>query len=330
MFSETYLAVRSVGLSQGQTWQPSAGGLYFVFIEEGDGKYTKESLTRVLRKGSVIAWQNEGLRNGELRAGPGGLSFKFFSLNVEQLYPLFPISELGVLEQIIEGFRAPQMLTMSVTEAKEWQQVLSEVPEEPSLEQRVRVLVIGARLLSKELKKHTSTNGRCLGVDEHMEQVFQSMSEEDFLQLSVPELALKFGCSRRHLTRLFHRFVGSSILDFRMELRLKRAKCLLRNPNMKIIQIAQDCGFNHVGYFNSAFRRKFGMSPGQWRKFKVETESEGHSLAGEPSAARLPKFLPKPSLRSGLNNANDAAAKLAIAGKQHSPADLQPNAALSI
>jgi hypothetical protein len=51
-----------------------------------------------------------------------------------------------------------------------------------------------------------------------------------------------------------------------MEMRLLKAVSLLRDPEAKVIGVAEACGFNHLGLFNTCFKRRFGASPGQWRK----------------------------------------------------------------
>ena len=45
-----------------------------------------------------------------------------------------------------------------------------------------------------------------------------------------------------------------------------KAVSLLRDCDAKVINVAEQCGFNHLGLFNTCFRRRFGASPGQWRK----------------------------------------------------------------
>jgi AraC-like DNA-binding protein len=51
-----------------------------------------------------------------------------------------------------------------------------------------------------------------------------------------------------------------------MEVRLQKATRLLRDPQAKVINVAASAGFNHLSLFNSCFRRRFGVSPSQWRK----------------------------------------------------------------
>jgi hypothetical protein len=67
------------------------------------------------------------------------------------------------------------------------------------------------------------------------------------------------------LNRLFHQYFGFSLAALRMEMRLLKAMALLRDPDAKVINVAEKCGFNHLGLFNTCFKRRFGVTPGQWR-----------------------------------------------------------------
>jgi AraC-like DNA-binding protein len=92
------------------------------------------------------------------------------------------------------------------------------------------------------------------------------------MTLSVGQLASKFNCSRRHLNRLFQQHFSFSVANLKMEIRLLKAVSLLRDPGTKIINVAEECGFNHLGFFNTCFKRRFGKSPGEWRKMKGDGE----------------------------------------------------------
>jgi hypothetical protein len=56
-----------------------------------------------------------------------------------------------------------------------------------------------------------------------------------------------------------------------MELRMLRAVTLLRDTRAKVINVAEQCGFNHLGLFNTCFKRRFGTSPGRWRALYAES-----------------------------------------------------------
>ena len=110
-------------------------------------------------------------------------------------------------------------------------------------------------------------------MEEHMAQNLGKLSVEDIVSLSVGELATKFNCSRRNLNRLFQEYFGSSVIALKMEMRLLQAVSLLQASNAKVINVAEQSGFNHLGLFNMCFKRRFGMSPGEWRKRARDTES---------------------------------------------------------
>jgi hypothetical protein len=75
-----------------------------------------------------------------------------------------------------------------------------------------------------------------------------------------------------------------------MEMRLMKAVSLLVDPDVKIIHVAEKCGFNHLGLFNTCFRRRFGSSPGEWRKTvtqasnrSTKASADGHPCQSEAS-----------------------------------------------
>ena len=126
-------------------------------------------------------------------------------------------------------------------------------------------------------------------MEDHLLQVFEKLSANDLLNLSAGELAGKFGCSRRHLNRLFHQHFGFSVAglqDGDADAQGQSHFCAKRAA--KIINVAEQCGFNHLGLFNTCFKRRFGASPGQWRALAEQTPAEAASTDhGEHSQCPL-------------------------------------------
>jgi AraC-like DNA-binding protein len=121
-------------------------------------------------------------------------------------------------------------------------------------------------------------------------RTFEKLSAAELINLSVDDLAARFSCSRRHLNRLFHQHFGVSVTALRMEMRLLKAVSLLRDADIKIINVADQCGFNHLGLFNTCFKRRFGMSPGRWRKSNIQAEGAStHKLQNKPVCPLLAK-----------------------------------------
>src|SRR5581483_2984028 len=229
-----YLTVQGVRLARSSIWdwQGQEDGLLFILVSSSNGSYHHEDLTLRLEQGSALVVRQKGVRC-RLLAGKWGLAVHCFSLRTEELFPLCDAGQLSLLDDVLGRLENPRLYGPSNPEARASHKLLASMPAEGSLAQRAQVLAIAARLLSREFDHARTRKPGFLQPEEHMAQVFEELSEEEFLGLPVDELASRFGCSRRHLTRLFHRFFGSSIADLRMELRLMKVASLLRNPNAK-------------------------------------------------------------------------------------------------
>jgi two-component system response regulator YesN len=71
--------------------------------------------------------------------------------------------------------------------------------------------------------------------------------------------------NRTQLSELFHRTTGETMKDYILALRLERACWLLKETQMKINRIAAECGFASAGYFIKVFRKKYQLTPAEYR-----------------------------------------------------------------
>lgn len=272
MLVEDHITLRLIRLKPSEEWVDKKEGLSFVFFKEGAGKYTFKTTTHRLAPGDVLVLQ--GTSGGKLCAHDNdGLSFGNFSFLIEHLFPLFGSGEISRLQNVIESFKTAKIYPGSSAVALECRQLLEAMPVEINLQHRSQLLRIAAAILSVEFKNAQAERGGFARTEDRMVQVFEKLSAAELQNFSVGELAGKFGCSRRHLNRLFHQHFGLSVASLRMEMRLMNAVNLLRDPHAKIINVAEQCGFNHLGLFNTCFKRRFGASPGRWRKLNLKAES---------------------------------------------------------
>jgi len=86
----------------------------------------------------------------------------------------------------------------------------------------------------------------------------QRFTEPDF---SAQKLATAARLSERYVNELLYE-AGASFTMRLTELRLRKAaECLAHPGERRISDIAFDCGFNDLSYFNRCFRRRFGLTP---------------------------------------------------------------------
>jgi transcriptional regulator GlxA family with amidase domain len=104
-------------------------------------------------------------------------------------------------------------------------------------------------------------------------QVIQSMEANLEEPLSRADLAQAAGLSSRQMERLFAKYLKKSPARYYVELRLNRARLLLLQTNMSVIDIALACGFVSASHFSKCYRDFFGKTPRRERAGPVQRAS---------------------------------------------------------
>ena len=89
--------------------------------------------------------------------------------------------------------------------------------------------------------------------------------------ISLSEMAKTYQKNEKYLGRLFKKEMGISYAEYKRECKLEIAESMIVNGDERIIDIAFECGFNNISYFNRAFQKKYGMSPTEYRAHKRES-----------------------------------------------------------
>ena len=84
--------------------------------------------------------------------------------------------------------------------------------------------------------------------------------------IDFAELAESLGVPYRTLRYLFAKEAGTSPLQYQLDIRLSRAKNLLKSTDMPTSEIATTLGFKSTWYFAHFFRQRVQVSPMAYRK----------------------------------------------------------------
>ncbi|PID60240.1 MAG: AraC family transcriptional regulator [Gammaproteobacteria bacterium] len=84
--------------------------------------------------------------------------------------------------------------------------------------------------------------------------------------IGLDELSRHVGLSRRQLERLFQRYLQCVPTRYYLELRLERARQLLLQTGMPILDVAQACGFVSAPHFSKCYRENFSLTPRDERR----------------------------------------------------------------
>ncbi|MEZ5675369.1 transcriptional regulator, AraC family with amidase-like domain [Thalassovita litoralis] len=92
-------------------------------------------------------------------------------------------------------------------------------------------------------------------------QVIQKMEAYIEEPISPATLAQEVGMSTRQLERLFRRYLNRSPKRYYMELRLQKARNLLMQTDMSVINVALACGFASPSHFSKCYRAHYSTTP---------------------------------------------------------------------
>ncbi len=94
------------------------------------------------------------------------------------------------------------------------------------------------------------------------------------LPWSISAIADELYLSKSYLQKIYKSYFNKSIIEELISFRLEKAKKLLTETDMKIIDIAEECGYSTYNYFVRQFRNSEGVSPTEYRESKEAENNE--------------------------------------------------------
>jgi AraC family transcriptional regulator len=99
-----------------------------------------------------------------------------------------------------------------------------------------------------------------------LRRVAEHIRENSHADLRLETLAGIAGLSVFHFARAFRAETGVTPHQYVLEERLRQAQNLLRLRSRTMVEIAEETGFGDAGSLARAFRRRFGVSPREWKR----------------------------------------------------------------
>ena len=101
----------------------------------------------------------------------------------------------------------------------------------------------------------------------HADELYQT-------NMTLSEFAKTYRKNAKYLGRIFKKEIGMSYAEYNQEQKLLHAREMIAKGDKKIIDIALECGFDNISYFNRSFRTRYGVSPGNYRKSQIKKLSK--------------------------------------------------------
>ncbi|MER8396367.1 GlxA family transcriptional regulator [Mesorhizobium sp. M1340] len=104
-------------------------------------------------------------------------------------------------------------------------------------------------------------NAEETGICKPLAEVIRIMDDHIEDPLPLRDIARCVGRSQRQIERLFARSLSASPMRYYLHLRLSRAKRLIEQTELPVVEIAVACGFASASHFSKCFRQVYGLNP---------------------------------------------------------------------
>ncbi|MFC5470602.1 response regulator [Cohnella suwonensis] len=138
--------------------------------------------------------------------------------------------------------------------------IWQEVGGLPTLEALRDYVVGNVQAVFSQLKERSAVNARVGIVVQYIREHYSDK------ELTTRSIADNTYLSQNYMCALFKKETGKTINEFITEIRLERAKALLKDRRVKLYEIALAIGITDPNYFSSMFKKATGLTPSQYRE----------------------------------------------------------------
>ena len=123
----------------------------------------------------------------------------------------------------------------------------------------------GRNVLNNLINKQSTKSSLTFNTTDKIKIILNYINEHFAEDISINTLATLCDYSEYHFMRFFKKHIGLTCIQYINNLRLEKASILLTSSNMPITDISLDVGFDNLSYFNKLFKRKYKLTPKEFR-----------------------------------------------------------------
>ncbi|RME00522.1 MAG: AraC family transcriptional regulator [Calditrichaeota bacterium] len=190
--------------------------------------------------------------------------------------PIEPSEGLSVddLDEILNAAQSPSSFIFHQYQRELLSQTVKEITSELVLKQPGYLIIVRANLLrlysyfirfAKEALIFRGTSStRDLRLHSIIQKAMGLIEENYYKPLSIEDIAASCAICSSHLNVLFKKETGTTVYQYLIDIRMKKAKELLRSGAGNITEVAFKVGFNDSNYFSRMFKMRVGISPREY------------------------------------------------------------------
>ena len=109
---------------------------------------------------------------------------------------------------------------------------------------------------------------------ERLDTILQYLEYNYPNKITLKQIAATINVSPYRFCHVFRELTGESFSRYLLHFRVAKSQEMLVHERKNITEIALNCGFNNISYFNHIFKRTTGYTPGQYRSMFPQTKTK--------------------------------------------------------
>jgi AraC-like DNA-binding protein len=273
-----HLRIEEIKLSPSEELTDDSDAWRFLRLRGGAAYWLDTARPRLFSEGELLVLApriKAVLRASQLNE----VTLDAFKFAPDLLFGFFTLAERHFLENRVANCAEPVLFLPSThILAQRLAELASHHDPGQELAERTEVLGLAVAFLTEGLPRARPAPSQGLSVQARFQQIISHLPDIEMIHQTPEQLASLCGCSARHFNRLFRQYFGQSTRARQTELRLLRARQLLGDTDEKVTRIALESGYRSLSLFNSLFKRRFGITPSEWRQSVSQNVVGGDSF----------------------------------------------------
>ena len=100
-------------------------------------------------------------------------------------------------------------------------------------------------------------------------EIIKLLKEKVYERVSINDICFRTSYSRAYVFKKFKSVTGKSIMEYYLDLKITKAKELLCDSGLSVMEIAEKLSFDTPNYFTKTFKKVCGITPTEYRKTRV-------------------------------------------------------------
>lgn len=245
-----------------------------IYVDNGYCEINIDLERHVLKQGDIVIVKPYSLHSLKQYKSEEGCLFSFL-FDIRMLsYGVTDACYVKYLKPFMDGkFSYPIVISKQWEKYDMLQEIILGIHQANDAGGQVRELNLKWRLerlfyiLFREVfQRNDSKEEHKQDAVEHIKVVLDYINEHYQNPISIQELASLLHFSEPYFMRFFKKHTGTTCVDYINDVRMAKAAELLSATDSSIMEVAMQAGMHNISYFNRVFKKKYQMTPKEYRK----------------------------------------------------------------